>query len=279
MKTDSLFYQLFSQSPALLFELLGDANPRASTYGFGSQEVKQTSFRIDGILTPPPYAVDLSIYFLEVQGYRDKEGDLYPTFFGEIFLYLNDYRPSNDWKAVLIFTERRFDPGVPLHYQDFVQTGRLQRIYLDALPDELAAHSLEWGIAQLVGVKKKSAPEKARQLIGRAQRELTDVTSQQKLLELITKAIVYRFPKQSWEEIEAMLGISELRQTRAYQEAAEDGQRSLIVRQLSRRFGLSPELQAQIQGLPGAQIKELGDALLDFSSIEDLTTWLQSQRN
>jgi predicted transposase YdaD len=188
VKTDSLFYQLFSQSPSLLFELLGDTNPRASTYGFGSQEVKQTSFRIDGILTPPPYAVDLPIYFLEVQGYKDREGNLYPTFFGEIFLYLNDYRPSNDWKAVLIFTERRFDPGVPIHYQDFVQTGRLQRIYLDALPDELETHSLEWGIVQLIGVKKKSAPEKARQLIERAQRELTDVTSQQKLLELITKA-------------------------------------------------------------------------------------------
>jgi predicted transposase YdaD len=76
-----------------------------------------------------------------------------------------------------------------------------------------------------------------------------------------------------------MLGMSELRQTRAYQEAAVEGQRSLIIRQLSRRFGLSPELQAQIQELSSAQIEGLGDALLDFSGIEDLTTWLQSQRN
>lgn len=93
--------------------LFNRAEDRTSTYSFSSQEVKQTSFRIDGILVPPSYASDLHIYFVEVQGYREPKDDLYPSFFSEIFLYLNDYRPVNDWRGVLIFTKRRLDPGLP----------------------------------------------------------------------------------------------------------------------------------------------------------------------
>jgi len=35
---------------------------------------------------------------------------------------------------------------------------------------------------------------------------------------------VYKFPKLSREEIETMLGLSELKQTKVYQEAVEEGE-------------------------------------------------------
>lgn len=79
MRTDSLFYQLFQTYPAVLFELIGNPSPRTSIYSFSSQEVKQTSFRIDGILLPPLYATELPIYFVEIQGYCDTKGELYPS--------------------------------------------------------------------------------------------------------------------------------------------------------------------------------------------------------
>jgi hypothetical protein len=72
-----------------VFELLGDFEPKTSTDSFSFQEVKQTSFPIDGILVLPIYASDLPINFIEVQGYCDTKGDLYPSLFCEIFLYLN----------------------------------------------------------------------------------------------------------------------------------------------------------------------------------------------
>ncbi len=51
---------------------------------------------------------------------------------------------------------------------------------------------------------------------------------------------------------------------------------SLVLRQLSRRFGsLSPNTQIQIQSLSLTQIEALGEALLDFSTPDDLTYWLQ----
>ncbi len=223
MRTDSLFYQLFQIYPTILFELIGDSSPRISTYSFLSQEVKQTSFRIDGILLPPPYATDLPIYFVEFQGYRDLNGDLYPSFFSEIFLYLNDYRPANDWRGILVFTKRRLDPGLPLHYQDFASSSRLQRIYLDQLTGAVADISIGLSLLQLIGAKEATAPETARQIMEKAQRELTDVTERQKILELIETVIIYKFPELSREEIEQMLGLSELKQTRVYQEALEEG--------------------------------------------------------
>lgn len=165
----------------------------------------------------------IPIYFVEVQGYKDKKGDLYPGFFGEIFLHLNDYRSPNDWRAILIFTERRFDPGLPIHYKDFDNGSRFRRIYLDQLTGEVANTSLELGVVQLIGVKKKAAPEKARKLIERARQELSDDVSRRAILELITTVFVYKFPNLTRQEIEAMLSISELKQTRVYQEALEEG--------------------------------------------------------
>jgi predicted transposase YdaD len=102
VKTDSLFYRLFQNHPDLVFQLIGDNSPRSGTYEFGSQEVKQLSFRIDGVLNPSADAVGLPVVFVEVQGYRDQKKTLYHSFFAEIFLYLRDYQPPHDWLGILI---------------------------------------------------------------------------------------------------------------------------------------------------------------------------------
>jgi predicted transposase YdaD len=49
----------------------------------------------------------------------------------------------------------------------------------------------------------------------------------------------------------------------------------MVLRQLNRRTGsISAQLEIQIRSLPQAQLEQLADALLDFSSPTDLTTWL-----
>jgi predicted transposase YdaD len=140
METDSLFYRLFSEKPKLLFELLGEKAPR-TTYTFGSYEIKQTSLRADGILLPK--SANSPIVFVEAQGYLDRKNEVYPSFFAKIFMYLRDQTPVNDWRAVMLFTERKYDPGVPIHYRDFLITQRLQLVYLDEMPSAIDAQSLE----------------------------------------------------------------------------------------------------------------------------------------
>ncbi len=62
------------------------------------------------------------------------------------------------------------------------------------------------------------------------------------------------------------------------QQGIEIGQQSearLVLRLLSRRFGeLSARHRGQITGLSLAQLEDLGEALLDFQSLEQLEAWL-----
>lgn len=64
-----------------------------------------------------------------------------------------------------------------------------------------------------------------------------------------------------------------------FERGRTEGEISLVLRQLSRRFGsLSQNAQTQIQSLSLPQIEALGEALLDFSTPDDLTHWLQDNQ-
>ncbi len=85
-----------------------------------------------------------------------------------------------------------------------------------------------------------------------------------------------------------MFGLSELRETKVYQEALQEGRQEgeqsgllkgeqlIVLRQLTRRIGdVSPELRSKIQALSLPQLEALGEALLDFSAPSDLVNWLE----
>ncbi|MEH2353974.1 DUF4351 domain-containing protein [Nostoc sp.] len=65
-----------------------------------------------------------------------------------------------------------------------------------------------------------------------------------------------------------------------YERGKQEGERRLILRLLQRRVGeLSPELQECIQSLSLNQLETLGEALLDFTAMEDLLNWLQTNQS
>jgi hypothetical protein len=62
------------------------------------------------------------------------------------------------------------------------------------------------------------------------------------------------------------------------QQGVQQGEQQLIVRQLHRRVGqLDSELTEQIYNLSLDRLESLGEALLDFSSVTDLLSWLNQQ--
>ncbi len=73
-----------------------------------------------------------------------------------------------------------------------------------------------------------------------------------------------------------------LEETRFYQEAEQDGRQreavSLVTRLLTRRLNqpLPEELRDRLSQLSLTQLEDLGEALLDFTAIADLETWLQT---
>ncbi|MDD1427408.1 DUF4351 domain-containing protein, partial [Dolichospermum sp. ST_sed9] len=67
----------------------------------------------------------------------------------------------------------------------------------------------------------------------------------------------------------------ELAKQEGLQEGLEKEQR-LIIRQLNRRIGEIDSLLIQkVQELPVEKLEALGEALLDFTSVTDLETWLK----
>jgi hypothetical protein len=57
----------------------------------------------------------------------------------------------------------------------------------------------------------------------------------------------------------------------------ERGVRSLILRVLKHRFGSIPDRTIdRVNKLSITRLESLGEALLDFSEIDDLTTWLDN---
>lgn len=88
------------------------------------------------------------------------------------------------------------------------------------------------------------APELAKQLIDKARLELADVLIQRKVLEFIEEIIVYKFPNFNREEIEAMLNLNLLKQTRVYQEAKEEAKLELVTKLVQK--GLSIQEIAEL---------------------------------
>ncbi len=235
MKTDTLFYQLFQEFPSIFFELIGQPGTQANAYQFTSIELKQVAFRTDGLFLPSPDEPNLPIYFVEVQFQKDET--FYYRLFAEIFLYLYQYKTINNWQAIVVYPKRSIESEPPLPYQFILGGDRVKRIYLDELRQN---QSLGIGIIQLVVENEKIAATTAKSLIAKARQQLTDEQLQQQIIEFaktfgeasasqrvfkrIETIVIYKFPSLSRQEVEAMLGLDLIRNTRVYQEAFTEGE-------------------------------------------------------
>ncbi|MBD2292089.1 Rpn family recombination-promoting nuclease/putative transposase [Anabaena sphaerica FACHB-251] len=250
MKTDTIFYSLFQAFPSIFFELINQSPTEAVAYEFTSREVKQLAFRLDGLFLPTTKDAKKPFYIVEVQFQPDD--DLYYRLFAEICLYLRQYKPPHPWQVVIIYPSRTIEREQNLQFGEILLLQRVKRIYLD----ELGESSLGVGVVKLVIETEDTAPELAKRLIAQANQQLNDATTKRDLINLIETIIVYKLPKKSREEIEAMLGLSELKQTKVYQEAVEEGKQEgkeeakleAIPRMI--QFGLNVEQISQLLDLP-----------------------------
>jgi len=280
VRTDTIFYQLFQSYPSLLFELVGLPPEMAEGYQFTSAEIKELAFRFDGIYLPD--TPDKFIWFVEVQFQKVEE--FYRQFITEIMLYLNQYAPIQDWRAVAIFPNRNTEPQRFLHYSELFASDRLKVVYLN----EIEAESPYIGLIKLIITPEDRVIAPARELVLK-HRQVSG------LLEFVETILAYKLKNLTREEIEAMFTLGDLKQTRVYQDAYREGRQEgrqegkqegrqeggqerefrTIFRQLNRKFGtLSPQLINQITSLPIERLDDLADAVLDMQNLDDLVQWL-----
>jgi predicted transposase/invertase (TIGR01784 family) len=250
----------------------------ATDYKFTSVEVKEKAFRFDGIFMAD--SLEKPIYFVEVQ-FQPKP-DFYWELIAEINIYLNQFKPVQDWQAVALFAKRSLDVGeLTAYQQELINSGRIKRIYLDELPPG----SIGMGLIELIVSKEAQAPELVKTLMARTKTEVENDREKQGIIELLETVLLSKFSQLSRQEIEAMFLVSDIKQTRVYQEAKQEGREEgrqngemiLLIRQLSKRFGKLKDIYIEnINSLNIEQLEKLGEALLDFTDINDLETWLKS---
>lgn len=225
MKRDAIFYQIFKRFPSLFFTLLDQAPEQAQGYRFESVEVKETTFRIDGVFLPPDNATPKTVFFCEVQFQKDE--DLYYRFFSESLLYLYRNRSLyDDWFGVVLFPSRTLEPENTTIHRSLLNGSQVQRIYLDELGDT-APHSVGIDLMRLTIVPEAQMAERARQLIERVQHEEIGILSRDEIIDVITTIVVYKLTNLSREEVEAMLGRS-LEESKVYQEIKEEGREEIL---------------------------------------------------
>ena len=280
MRRDSIFYKLFQQYPSVLFQLLAQPPNNADSYRFDSVAVKEPKFEIDGVFLPPENDSPGIVYFCEVQFQKDEQ--LYERVFAESHLYF--YRNRNrfsDWQAVVIYPSRNTEQSDIYPHRALLNGEQVHRIYLDELGD---IHQLPLWVALMVltTLEESQAPEAARYLLTKTNQETSSLSSQV-IIEMITTIMMYKFEKLTLREVEVMLGIS-LEKSRAYREIKQEGIEqatlNLVIRLLTKRFGeLSAEIRGSISALPLPVMENLSEALLDFTSLNDLQNWLAAVKH
>lgn len=244
MRRDAIFYQIFKRFPELLATLIDLPPEQAQGYRFESVEVKEPSFRIDGVFIPPYHAIRQLVCFCEAQ--FQKDDTLYHRFFSEIFLFLYRNHPRfKDWYGLLIFPSRGLEPSDTTIHQALLNSPNVKRIYLDELTAEEST-AIGIRLMKLTILPEAQMAAQAKDLITEVQQTSPDILSTKEIIEIVTTIVVYKFATLSREEVEAMLGLTgmTLEETRVYQDAKEAG------RQEGRQEGLQEGLE---QGLAQGQ--------------------------
>jgi predicted transposase YdaD len=217
VQTDAWLYEVFSRFPDLLFRLAG--LPYEGHWRFESITVKTTEKRIDGLLLRVD---EPDIYiFGEFQGYDDP--CLYWRLYREIATWYeshpNDHRP---FLALVLYLDPSFDKGDEAF--DARPPNQIRKLYLEdclrALEDTpdpsvvfrpLVVPDLE--------AARREAPAWRRTIEALNLPEADAIF----LKEHLTTLLMGRFRELSREEIEAMLQLTPLRETRAGRDMLEEG--------------------------------------------------------
>jgi predicted transposase/invertase (TIGR01784 family) len=157
---------------------------------------------------------------LEVQFYS------LPSVYADVcvkaYTYLKQHDPGQLFCGVVLFAGRGLEPTDLAPYQPLLEAGLLRRFYPEEMP-ELANAPLGLSILYLLRQSEEQAPATARELIARAKSETGDEALRADLIELIETVIIYKLPRLSREEIQAMLQVHDIRESRVYQEGMEEG--------------------------------------------------------
>ncbi len=206
-------------------------------------------------------------YVLEIQSYFLPT--YYANLFAKVFGYLELNNPAQDWRAVAIFLARSFEPKETRPYQVLLDSPQVTRIYLDELPAQ-ADPPLALGIWEMVSASQARVRDLAPKVLDKARRELPDTALGNQLVQLVKEFLIQKFANLSPEELRVMFNLADIRDTRVFKDALEEGREEGLQEGLERERkakdkiarrllaeGLAVKKIAQIVGLPVEKVRRL----------------------
>lgn len=218
MKRDSLFFEFFRDLPRGFFEAIGRGDVDPEQYELKSIEYKQTAVRLDGVFSPLAAGAGPA-YIWETQWYSSDK--VYANLMSKIGRFLEHGNPAQMWVAVVIYPTRSMEKNLD-PYRCLLNSDQLIRLYLDefapAEPDRI-----EMNILHMIAAEPDDALRNARELVTRVRSAELPTEFRRRVIQFVETVILYQFPTMSREEIERMLQVTDVRQTRVFQEALQEG--------------------------------------------------------
>ena len=226
----------------------------AKAYDFRSVEMKETARRIDGVLIPKEPG--RLLFFTEIQFYKLES--IYAEIMAKAFMFLAQNDPGHPFLAVVIFGSRSFEPTGLLPYGGLMQIALLRPIFLEEIPDA-PGQSLGLSILRLIVKAEAETMTFGRELVVRVGAEIGDEAERVNLIELIGEAVIRKLSNLTRQEVEAMLGLHDIRETRVYQDAREEGRDEEKVRMVGKlaENQFPPERIAEMVAIDIAKVREL----------------------
>jgi len=160
------------------------------------------------------------IYFIEVQFHRKPY--FYRRLFAEIFTYLYQKEVEIEWQAVVVYPSRAVEVMAPKPYKELMESGRVICVYLDELiTNESQAEELN--LFRLIESSMDETKRITKRLIEKDFPWIRDEVKRKDWVSLIETILVYKYSAYTRKEIEMLFGLDELRQTKVYQEAFDEG--------------------------------------------------------
>lgn len=260
MRTDTILHQMLVQMPSMVFVLIGRDVEESKHYTFSSVEVKETAFRLDGVLVPD--TDDGTLFFVELQFQHDPR--FYSRLFAELFVYLRRNESDHDWQAVVVFAEEQIDIGIPKQYRELA--GRVHRVYLDKLSEQQTKqHPID--ILELLVLPRDAAlvAEKARAVLERAAQAQSPL-QQQETMKLVLQILTQKFSTLSYKEAEMLLDLNlpSFEETQFYKDIIQRGEKNTTLNTVERmlREGLSDDVICRITDISTEELAEVKRKIL-----------------
>lgn len=202
-----------------------------SSYSFQSVEIKDLSFRFDGVLAKADFSD--RFYFVEVQFQKDER--LFRRIFAEIMLYLYQQNLPANWHVVVIFPQRSINAGVPEDVAEYLASERLKVVYLDELSGELLQ---EFPLSLLNIFTAKSNEKDVATAVQQAIVQQTALLDDIDFIRFLKRLLSEKLPHLTHKEIAAMfdLRLTPFEETRYYKDLQE-------MEQAAKQQGLQQGLQ------------------------------------